>query len=254
MVESGGGLSALWSLLLILAGIGVLGLVGWLVWILTRESRSHARAVDAVTQEARSSNLASQGRMGGEPALTYFLGLRRSPATGDWEIHVQGQPYASLEDVPDQQVQGQVVSALRALADFSRAYVRKQKSPEGAATESSGAPSTRSQAPPPIPEAHPARLGEGASPASPSREPAWRSSTSPSTIPTVDLAQEIGDIVEEMLSQEPSLDGHAVRLMNAPAGGVNFLVDGVIYRDLSEIPNQDIRSLIQRATKEWERR
>jgi hypothetical protein len=251
IVESGDGWSALLLPLLILVGIGVLGIVGWLVWIFTRGNRSNEATTKAAVAPPPSN---SQGQARGEPApsvssaaLNYFLGLRRSTETGEWEIHVQGQPYASLEEVPAQQIRAQVISALRALVEFSRDYMRTQKASPEAPPRS---PAPRRPQPEPVvgPQPNPVSIPDQA------RETPRRGSGSASMLPTIDFAQEIGDIVEEMLVEEPSLEGHAVRLMNAPTGGVNFIVDGVIYKDLSDIPNQDIQLLIRRATREWERR
>jgi hypothetical protein len=73
-------------------------------------------------------------------------------------------------------------------------------------------------------------------------------------IPSMNLAQEIGEIVDEMLAQTPSLQGRAVSLTNAVGGGIAFAVDGKVYRELDQIPDPEIRELIRRATKEWERR
>jgi hypothetical protein len=39
-----------------------------------------------------------------------------------------------------------------------------------------------------------------------------------------------------------------------PAKGIRFAIDGKVYDDLSEIPSPEIRAVIRKATKEWERR
>jgi hypothetical protein len=81
-----------------------------------------------------------------------------------------------------------------------------------------------------------------------------RRGTSDAAMPFIDLAHEIGEIVDEMLPQRPSLRGHAVSLQNRPGHGIAFVVDGTIYQELTDIPNPDIQALIRDATKEWERR
>ncbi len=71
---------------------------------------------------------------------------------------------------------------------------------------------------------------------------------------TIDLAKEIGDIVEEMLDQSPTLRRHSIRLQNVPGQGVAFVVDGIRYGELNDIPDPEAQTLIREATKEWERR
>ena len=71
---------------------------------------------------------------------------------------------------------------------------------------------------------------------------------------TIDLAHEIGEILDEMMAHRPELQGHAVTLQNRPGRGIAFVVDGTIYDEMEEIPVPEIRTLIREATKEWERR
>jgi hypothetical protein len=86
------------------------------------------------------------------------------------------------------------------------------------------------------------------------RERYSRASSQRGGMPTINLAEEIGDILDEMIKSSPELSGYSIGLINTPTGGVGFAVEGKVYHDLSEIPNPEIRALIRRATKEWERR
>lgn len=47
---------------------------------------------------------------------------------GRWVIRVNGEPYASLKDVPDEAVRQDVLAAMRAIVIFGRDYVRKPES------------------------------------------------------------------------------------------------------------------------------
>ncbi|MFN2109511.1 MAG: hypothetical protein ACK2UI_07610, partial [Anaerolineae bacterium] len=81
-----------------------------------------------------------------------------------------------------------------------------------------------------------------------------RSDAAPTIMTALDLAREIGAIVEEMQARIPSLAGRSIKLQNAPSGGVCFAIDGLVYADVNESPDTEIQALIRAATKEWERR
>lgn len=256
--------------ILILIGLGIVGIIAWLVWTFTRSDEEPAQdaaqiAAQNVTPDAASKAPARASApvasprpaptLNPDPPPVPFLSLKRSPG-GDWEISVRGQPYRTLDAVPDPAVQAEVIAALKALATFARDYIQKQK--VGATSE----PASRPQAAP-QPRARPTPSAGAASPppSSPAELPSLRESqaremTAPgaSLLPTIDFAQEIGEIVDELVAQTPALQSHAVRLLNSPQGGLNFAVDGVIYQEISDIPEPAIQALIRQATKEWERR
>ena len=75
-----------------------------------------------------------------------------------------------------------------------------------------------------------------------------------SMMPRIDLAREIGAIVDEMQAQVPQLQERSIRLHNTPSGGIQFAIDGVVYEDVNDIPDELVRKLIKAATREWERR
>ena len=73
-------------------------------------------------------------------------------------------------------------------------------------------------------------------------------------MPRIDLAREIGAIVDEMQAQVPQLQDRSIRLHNTASGGIQFAIDGVVYEDVHDIPDELVRKLIKAATREWERR
>ncbi|MGC9467210.1 MAG: hypothetical protein ACP5HS_01340 [Anaerolineae bacterium] len=249
---------------LIILGIGIVVIVGLLIWIFTRPKKKEpvetaaavgARAPLSVSPQrgekpevdAPASDLGREGERPEGEGVAAPSGLRpvTSPEAGPhgfltvrrgevgWDIYVEGRRYPSLADVPDPSVREDVVTALRALAGFSRDYVKTRH--EGTAA----APSS------------PATPARDVQPASPLTRPV---SSPDAMLPTIDLAQEIGEIVDEMLARDPSLQGHSVRLTNLPGKGIAFAVDGKLYDDIDEIPSIEIRELIRNATREWERR
>ncbi len=235
MIPQNGDQLYAWLLpLLIVLAVGIVVMVAWLVWVLTR--RKEDRPASALTVPPESS---------GED-VEYFLGLKRSKS-GKWEVHVQGRRYAALAAIPDANVRAEVLAALRSLASFARDYVQQRQREEEAMSRpasSSAREGVRAASPP----------GVGAGPTRP-QEPLTRRVASPSAmIPTIDLAHEIGEIVDELLIASPSLQGRSVKLTNLPGGGISIAVDGAVYREVDEIPDPEIRALIRQATKEWERR
>ncbi len=75
-----------------------------------------------------------------------------------------------------------------------------------------------------------------------------------SMMPRIDLAHEIGAIVDEMQAQVPQLQERSIRLHNTASGGIQFAIDGIVYEDVNDIPDELVRKLIKAATREWERR
>ncbi|MGC9521381.1 MAG: hypothetical protein ACP5HG_05805 [Anaerolineae bacterium] len=233
MILQNGDQLSTWLLPLFIAlVVGIVVMIAWLIWAYTR------RKEDEPALSAASS--ATPGDDAG-----YFLGLKRSQA-GGWEVHVQGRRYGALTAVPDDDLRAEVLAALRSLASFARDYVQQQQArhEEGAAAKPAPASVRRS-----VPTASP-----GAELIQPQEPLTRRVASSSAMIPTIDLAQEIGEIVDELLMASPSLRGRSVKLTNLPRGGISIAVDGAVYQDVDDIPDAEIRGLIRQATKEWERR
>ncbi len=247
--------------------LGVVGIAVWLTVVIMRRSGNGSRReqLTGIPNTPPSTKSAT------------LLQVRHLPS-GAWEIRVQGQRYAALESVPDEATRREVIQGIRALAAFARNYARKKPSaspakqraptrkpaaqpaapaPERsapataspAATPPAAAPRASTKREPPSPTARPRR------PVGLPREPVLkRHEAAPSLMPTIDLAREIGDIVDEMKTQNPDLLERSIRLYNAPGGGIYFAIDGITYNDVTEIPDLQIQGLIRAATKEWERR
>lgn len=269
----GGGFPVEIFMIMILLGIVVVVFVLASTWFKYRNKTTDALRLPTVAAPA--------------PAESYLLGVTLTK-TGEWDIRVKGQRYRTLEAVPDEETRKEIVNALKALVGFSRGYVQKDQSGSPAAETASVAPPLAmpglSQSGDSRPEASRPGLGRSAfAPAEPARpaasvapaaeptrtappavtaprlnrssEPELRRTSAPAKwMPTIDLAREVGDIVSEMQSRRPDLSGRSIKLLNAASGGIDFRIDGAIYGSLDEIPDSDVRDLIQAAIKEWERR
>lgn len=243
--------------ILLVGMAGVIGVTSWLAWIIFK--MRYKDQLEAPQQPVRPPRPAR------EPEDVPFLKLTRTPF-GEWEIFVEGQHYRTIQAVPDDVVRQDIVSALKALVAFARTYVQKTQGAPQPASSSVPEPITldrpveRHQ--PPGPSGAPVETGQSAPP-SPGKkarvylsgEPALkRPDTAPTLMPSIDLAREIGDIVNEMQTRIPSLAGRSIRLQNAPSGGIQFAIDGIVYSEVEAIPDLDVQALIRAATQEWERR
>ncbi len=218
---------------LILAVVGIVGVTIFLVWYLLRNSKGDELTPIGINDRPSRST------------TNAFLTVDRNEQ-GIWEIRVRGIPYRKLESVPDEEERATVIQAVKLLAAFSRDYLQKQRQqPEterapSPAKTATGAPQRLSM-PTPAPEGRDQnRLKAPAAP--------------PTFMPRIDLAREIGEIVEGLQQRRPKLAEHSILLRNAPDGSINFILDGVTYRNTEDIPNLEVQALIREAIKIWERR
>jgi len=218
----------------------VIGLSVWLTFVFIRRNRGERPEVGAAVSPAVGPAAApGPSAAPGKDVLQVRLN-----AQGLWEVWIYGTRYTNLEAVPDVAVRDQVVDAVRILAGFSRSYIQKQQKP--------GAP----QAEAPAPKLAAAELPGIPRVTAPSafETELRRPTTPPTLIPEINLAKQIGDIVDELKARAPSLRERSIRLQNTPGGGVVFVVDGMPYNSVADIPDIEVQALIRAATKEWERR
>ena len=235
--------------MLIVVLLGVIGITFWLAWVIF--SAKHKDKLEAPSQPAILSQVAQEPA---DPALVEIAHAK----TGAWEILINGQSYRTLEAVPDDALRQEVVLGLKALVTFARSYVQKtqapKKKPAAAAPPRERPQSPPVSAPPPVERPAPQLDAERARVFLRGEPRLNRPDAVPSLMPSLDLAGQIGEIVEEMQVRVPSLAGRSVRLQNAPGGGIQFAIDGIVYPDVESIPDLDVQALIRAATQEWERR
>ena len=215
---------------LIVIVLCIIGLTIWLTGTFSRtKNRSDAQKAQPVKQQF--TNRAND-------AQPYVLAIRHSGT--DWQIYVNGQ-LANTNWTYDSKTRNRVIEALRALLLFVRKQLHETVTLEFTTPETVEKPT---------PVTNVAGISRNQpAPVVPNEVPPVIPSTS-----VLDLAHEIGEIVDEMLAKSPTLQSHAVNLINAQTEGINFFVDGVIYNQVTDIPNAEIQELIRRATREWERR
>jgi hypothetical protein len=223
----------LMSLLPLILGfllLGIVALIGLLVWAFTRR-RGAGTGQPTAAEEAPTSPPASGSR-----APYYLLGVKPGE-TGAWEVYVQGMRYTSLAAVPDARIRAAVVQAVEQAVKFAG---QAPDLPQSSGDASPQAAAVAQRAPSARPAVERADL------------PTRRSTPQGGLLPVINFAHEITDIIEELQRESPALQTHAVSLQNTPGGGINFLVDGKLYTELEEIPFPEMRTLIRKATQAWE--
>ena len=63
------------------------------------------------------------------------------------------------------------------------------------------------------------------------------------------FAEQIEDILKNLMASDPQLSGHTVDFGTADDGGLEIWVDGKPYREIKDIPEEAIRAAIQKAIK-----
>jgi hypothetical protein len=228
--------------LLAVVGLCLLGLITWLTIILVRPKK----APDAQAMPLQSPDEQHK-------PVPFLLAIRRSVI--DWDIYVKGQRANTPNMTLDVTTRKEVLEALRELARFARSHLQGNAPAMPATAEPSSAVKPTQPAPSPgISAFSSGGLAGDVSLSRPRIAGVTDSPASPSTVTGMNLAQEIGEIVDELLARTPSLQHHAVDLINAQTEGINFVVDGVVYNAVEDIPIPEIKELIRKATKEWERR
>jgi hypothetical protein len=65
------------------------------------------------------------------------------------------------------------------------------------------------------------------------------------------FAEQIEDILQDLMTANPQLSGHKVDFGTAPDGGLEMWVDGKSYREIKDIPEEPIRAAIQKAIERY---
>ncbi len=236
---------ALGTVLPLLLGLVLLAIVALSAWLALTLARRSARDRSEGGEEGHSPS--------SSPEEWALLRLDRDEH-GLWIVKVRGRPYRDLRDVEDAVLRDEVLEGIRYLAAFSKGYLAQQRKVKEAA-ETAYASQTRSEdeAPRRIDRAR-LELVYGDRQTKRPRRPTMRPSRPPVLMPQIDLAREIGDILEEMQADHPALRDRTIRLQNAPEGGIVFVVDGLLYEAVEAIPDGEVRALIRAATRAWEER
>jgi hypothetical protein len=66
------------------------------------------------------------------------------------------------------------------------------------------------------------------------------------------IVEQVDEILQKRLASSP-YSNRLIRLVDAPGGGIEVLVDAKKYEGVGDVPDLEVRSFIQECVKEWEK-
>lgn len=197
---------------------------------------------------------------------------------GQLVVEVGGQPFSKLADVADKEV-GQYILELTAhLLAFTNGVIATQSGIKTLSVPKTSSlprpmvsrqpklplPSTLAgNAPLPLPEDVESKLLASLKDNRLETESQRQKSglfgigkptRSPVSLPALNLADEINDIVQARLRSSPLEKNNVIVISSDPGGGIRIKVNNRFYASPDEITDPAIRDLIKSSIKEWERR
>lgn len=213
------------------------------------------------------------------PEPVELLRLLRDSQSGQLIVEVGRQRYTKLADISDKKI-GQYILRLAAhLLAFTNGVILTNAGMKSMGIPTMGqvpepiAPPRPTPAPasppvsPPVPPAPPqveaeflASLRAQTAPG-PQSKPQSRgflglgkvSSEPPPAVPSLNLADEINEIVQNRLRYSPLASTTQIEITSDPGGGIRIQVNNQFYSSPDDVPDQAARDLIKEAIKEWEK-
>jgi len=220
--------------ILALASFAIAG--GLLVWIVGyvrgRGKESHGgREKPAVAPSA------------GEQELLRVSRVKK----GNLVVFVQGRRYRHLREITDLQVGHETIEALKAVLAFAEGWlpsVQQQRSTQPSPTKPTVDQEVflqqLRQSPPP-----PQRKRPGLFVRSQAKAPR-------TILEPPQFVEEIDDLVQQRLRERPDLAKRRIGLTTGKGGGICIHVDLQTFDSIDDVPDSEVRGLIQDAILEWE--
>jgi hypothetical protein len=178
-------------------------------------------------------------------------------------VEVEGQRYRRLFDIRDRKIGPQVLETINRLVAFSKGQ-ESRVAPPPPSKKPVPSPAIASPLPDAIAEEQSQAFLEQlqqqaeAKPQKPRISmdpmPFRRRSEVKERLITLNLADEIDQLLQVRVRASPEFSQRYIHVANAPDGGLRFEVDGVHYGGLEEIPDPQVQALIREAIAEWEAR
>jgi hypothetical protein len=163
---------------------------------------------------------------------------------GGLSVLAGGQPYRRLRDINDPRVGQDTIEAIRAILAFAEGWLPfiQEWSAEVSEADASSARAVPARQP------DPELAGRAALPhASTMAIPPPGSMLTP--LPLID---EVNDLVQKRLREDPDLADHLITLSTALDGSLRIYVDQQVFQAVGDITNPKVKALIQGAIREWE--
>ncbi|MCB0213926.1 MAG: hypothetical protein KDJ52_31595 [Anaerolineae bacterium] len=209
-----------------------------------------------------------------------LLRLLRHPQSNQLIVEIGGKQYTKLADVPDKAIGQHILELTAHLLAFTNGMVvtksgiksypppqmgalpkpiATHRSPKKAAHLSQPSVSPSSIASPEVENTLLSTLRKNLSEseAKPQKSGFFNvvnPAPQPSTLPILNLADEINDIVQDRLRSSPLEKHHQISIVSDPGGGIRIRVNQHSYNSPDDIPDAAVRELIKSSIKEWERR
>jgi len=213
-----------------------------------------------------------------------LLRLLRHPQSGQLVVEIVGQRYTKLADITDKKVGQHILHLTAHLLAFTNGMIvtdagmksvykpRVEETPpplapsEPEANESTTpavAPAEPEAGPQPPPSPKPPPLSSFENTTFHQPDPlqpqggllsrVTQPTPPPPSIPSLNLAGEINDLVQARLRYSPLAKSFRVDIKSDLSGGIRIDVNGQFYTSPDDVPDQEVRDLIKDAIKEWER-
>lgn len=221
-----GTLPAFFYLFIALAALAVAG--GLIVWVIRYAGGKGSGSPGEDTKPTTA--------VASAPAGEHELLRVSRTQKGNLAIFVQGRRYGHLQEIADPQVGHETIEALRTVLAFAEGWIPTPR--ETPRQPISGRPSMDEEA-----FLEQLRRSDLFSRRTPSR-----SSLPEPLIPV----ERINDLVQERLRERPDLAGRRICLTTGLNGSVRIYVGQQTFETVGDIPEPEVRALIQDAIHEWE--
>jgi hypothetical protein len=161
------------------------------------------------------------------------LRLLRDLADGKLIVEIGGRRYRSIADMTDPQVRRRFMGNAQALTEFVHppaAAAPVSQTPTQTITESTAqaAQTTLTTPPAEIPK------------------------VAKETRQTKTMADEIEEALQVRLAKLPELSRRSIHILSTPDGGVRVQVDDTYFDGISDVTDDEIRTLLQNVIHDWE--
>ncbi len=164
-------------------------------------------------------------------------------------ISVQGQRRHRLQEITDPRVVRETIEAIKAVLEFSEGWlpatrqqvVQLASSPEDNLDHETFLTQLR-QSPPPASKKPSGLLAS------------LQRQTPSNLLDPLHLVDEIDDLVQQRLRERPELAQRHVRLTTGATGGLRIYVGQQAFDAVGDVPDSQIKALVQAAIREWESR
>jgi hypothetical protein len=164
---------------------------------------------------------------------------------GGLSVLAGGRPYRRLRDINDPRVGQDTIEAIRAVLAFAEGWLSFIQEWSAEISKAEASPPAR---PGPAQQSRPESTG---------RAPLPHTGTMAvpppgSMLAPLPLIDEVNDLVQKRLRENPDLADHLITLSTALDGSLRIYVNQQVFQAVGDITDPQVKALIQGAIREWE--